>query len=255
MSNTYGFGQVGKPKGRKAPASPPGMPINLNNNVIYNAQTQSFIITKADIKATIEWSARQNSPVTGAPCHPHRHDTESKVLDSNPFALLADSDRQQHSLVTSGFVEFVYEALTARLGQNSLKWMRTTCTVDTPRRLIFSVPKTALRVGIRGTYFEHGEMTGEGDAQGAMLIVDGDGLGRVYIVTGYGTQDLPPDAGNKAGGYDCCYRPSDQILTVDDGEKLSHQLVGTNTAVVTVEEKGGRTIERKHGVDTQYGNM
>jgi hypothetical protein len=127
--------------------------------------------------------------------------------------------------------------------------MRTSCTADTPQRLIFSVPKTAQRVGVKGTYFEHGEMAGEGDAQGAILVVDGDHLGRVYIVTGYGTQDMPADSGRKAAGNDCCYRPSDQILTVDDGEKLSPQLVGA----VTVEEKGGRTIERQVGVATKYG--
>jgi hypothetical protein len=105
--------------------------------------------------------------------------------------------------------------------------------------LIFVVPNTAQRVGITGTYFEHGEMEGVGDAQGAVLIVGGDHLGNVYIVTGFGTQDIPGDVGTTAGGYDCCYRPSDEVLMVVDGEKLSPQVVGKNSAVVTIEEIRG----------------
>src|SRR6266571_2775093 len=131
--------------------------------------------TEADIEETIKWWANKASPVTNAPSHPDRHDATEKAKASNRFNVLAESERKEHSLLTGSFPKFVYTVLTSKVGKAAWKYL---FEAREPRRVTFSVPQTAKKFGLKGFYFQRGEIVGEDkDAGGALLIVDVDGQG------------------------------------------------------------------------------
>jgi hypothetical protein len=193
--------------------------------------------TKADVTDTIGWCIGKNSPVTGAPCHPERHDTEKKSQSSNPFAVLEDSGRPVHSLLTGDFPEFAYRVLSSDIGKHAWKMLRMTYSRGA-KRVVFSAPKTAAAVGLEGVYFQNGAIVGEGEAEGALLIVDVDANGFVYIQTGFPEQDMPADAGRRAGNRDCYCVQGDDVVVIDDDGKIRPEILGGITSY------NGKTTQR-----------
>jgi hypothetical protein len=238
----------GKGKYKSAPPAPAPKRLNLNDASIQikgdgsEKEGKHFFIGSEHVHGTIEWSRGQHSPVTHQPCHPGRHDGEKKSKDSNYFGLFKDcndSHRPLHSVMQDSFPDFVQATLASRLGQQSLKWLYEQ-SARKPQRLVFSVPQIAQEM--KGVFFDHGDIVGQGKSEGGILVVDGDRQGNLYIVTGYNTDSMPPDVGTKAGGFDCCYTKGNETLLIYDPEKeeIRCEVVGGTT--LSTGEDGERTM-------------
>jgi hypothetical protein len=190
------------------------------------------------IQNLIVWSRTQQSPVTHAACHAQKHSLDQALESSNPFEVLAHTDREQHSLTSDEFLmEAVSAALTGALGKAVMKWADQMCSRGA-LRIVFHLPASMVRLAAvkpkqapKVHAFSHGVYGGAAAAKDAVLIIDVDTKGQLYVLTGYGTLDVPQDHLRTAGGRDCAFINGQLWLWILDPTKneVRHEAIGGTT--------------------------
>lgn len=202
---------------------------NLNVGKTFKPQH----ITQTDVEDTITYSEGKNSPVTGAPLHPGRHDALARAKKSNnPFAVLEHMDRKSHSDFTGKekAPELIFALLQSPLGAYALKIANQKYVRD-PMRFVFRLPATAKEVGVTGWFFESADEKGKGEAESATVILDVDKNGYLYVCTAFPEDALPADAKDKAGDCDCFAiqypgNKKDEILYIYKNDEIRFEMMG-----------------------------
>jgi hypothetical protein len=195
------------------------------------------------IEALIAWSRDQRSPVTGAPCHAQKHSVNQASKSSNYYGVLANTDRPAHSLTDDAFLELVVGVvLQGYLGRAVLTFACQRAHRG-PQRIVFHLPGSLAQLGgAQVLTFTNAQYGGPSAAQDAVLIIDLDETGQLYVLTAFATVTLPPNARQTAGGRDCaCINGQPWVWVQTGATKVD--LYGLDGAVYFEGEKFDRRDE------------